>query len=476
MAVKTRDLQTQFLRQEQDRASDSAALRFGPRLCGELMKTLRMAELLPLDHPQLELAARDLVHLLHEALTHYKEEAFSLQLSERNVFLNGDLIKFDESQYPRSVYLRQLFEPLAVNVIELRAGLVHGEVLGLLYGLEAVRKKEAAALTAFSQPHLALSFSARSDLDEHVQRDEQREIIDLYAALLIKAALYFHQLTRVKAPSARHVKRLIQKLADKLDAHRDLLLGLLTMRLVRGQAFVHAVNSALYAMLIAHQIGLERSDRVRVGMTALTQDIHRLRDPLQDDVQLELGQPSHFDTNMTSVSMLSEMGAKDVLSALRLVTSYERGFPFNKPIPERWYTRTLTPHLLSRIIELASHYDVLTLGLGGDKPLQADKALQALMGSMGRHYDPELTKLFINVIGIFPVGAMVLLSTQQRALVIRSPALIQNKSAAHRPTVRLLDGSERILDLSADAHRAIRIVQLIEDEGLDHHPGAMLLF
>lgn len=476
MAVKTKLIQTQFLSEDQQRQADSAARQFGPRLCGEYMKVLRMSEMLPLDHPQTELTARALVHSLNEAFELYKEDSFSIQLSEKNIFLNGDLIRFDESQYQRSVFLRALFSGLSVNVIQMNKGIAYGEILAMLHAVDSVKHKKVLGLSAFSQPNLHLSLSPQTDLDVQVQLDEKRELVELYAALLIKCAMYFHQLARVKSPSAKHVKRLIQKVTDKLDEHRHIFVGLITLRLVRGQTFIHAVNTALYAMLIAHQISLDRSDIVRVGMTALTQDIHRMRNPMNDQAQIELGQDSHFQTNMTSVTMLSEMGAKDVLSALRLVTSYERGFPFSKPIPDEWYARELTPHLLSRIIEIANHYDVLTTGVGGEKAVASDKALQAIMGSMGRHYDPELTKLFINVMGIYPVGAMVLLSTNERAVVIRSPALIENKSVAHRPTVRLLDQSERILNLGADEHRSIRIVEIIDDAELDQHPGAMFLF
>lgn len=476
MAVKTKLIQTQFLQDGQQQQTDSAARQFGPRLCGELMRVLKMIDMLPLDHPQVELAARALVQSCDEGFERFQEESLSIQLSEKNIFLNGDLIRFDESQYARSLFLRELFLGLSVNIIAISKGVAYGEILAMLHAIHGVKQKTLLGLSAFSQPNLSLSFSPQADLDTQVQLDEKREIVELYAALVIKCAIYFHQLARVKSPSAKHVKRLIQKVTDKLDEHKHIFIGLVTMRIVRSQSFIHAVNTALYGMLVAHQLQLDRSDIVRVGMTALTQDIHRLRNPLEEETKIEQGKQSHFTTNMTSVTMLSEMGAKDVLSALRLVTSYERGFPFNKPIPQDWYAKQLSPHLLSRIIEIANHYDVLTTGVGGDHAIAADKALQAIMGSMGRHYDPELTKLFINIMGIYPVGALVLLSTNERAIVIRSPTLIENKSVAHRPTVRLLDGSERILNLSADEHRSIRIIEIVDDERLDEHPGAMLLF
>ena len=98
---------------------------------------------------------------------------------------------------------------------------------------------------------------------------------------------------------------------------------------------------------------------------------------------------------------------------------------------------------------------------------------------MGSHYDPMLTKLFINLVGVYPVGEIVLLSTGEQALVIRSPAIAEsqkNKSVAHRPTVRMLDGSERILDLSAEEHTSIRILKILDREEAKSQPGAFFFF
>ena len=476
MASKTRLLNnTSFLTEGQSRQADSAAFRFGAKYCGEWMKVLRVAALFPLEHPQVSLAASGMIHALDEAFDEYQEEQFALQVTERNVFLNGDLIRFDESQHSRGVFLRGVFSSISINIITCKQGIGSGEVLMFLKAYKDAKEEKRVGLGQFNQPHLIFELSKEDEHEDTVRLDEKRAIVEMYAGLLIKCAVYFHQLKRVVSPSAKHIKRLIQKITDQFDEHHNIFIGLIQLKVVKDQPFIHAINTALYAMLIAHQVGLGRTDIVRVGMSAITQDIHRFRNPMADEEQIELGEVSHFNTNMTSVTMLSEMGSQDVLSALRLVTSYERGFPYSQPLPRDWYMHEVSPHLLSRTIELANHYDMLNTGIGTDKQ-SADMALQTLMNNMGSFYDPELTKLFINVVGVFPVGSVVLLSTGEQALVIRSPNLVENKSVANRPTVRLLDGSERLLDLSVDEHRAIRIVQILDDDQVEEQPSAVFLF
>lgn len=465
-------------RQDQDK---NVLKIIGPQLVQELMRMLQQAQLFGPEHPQVRQLAESLCVWLHESMNRTREDQFSLQLTENNVFFNGHLMRFDEAGYARSMLLRALFLTYSVNQLTIDRGVTAGEWVALVAELKRAREKKNASLDHFSQPHLQLMAVSQRALDEHPVDDERREIIEIYAGLVIKCASYFQQLRTNPDASARFIKRLIQKAADKFVTHRHVFIGLINLKLIQQKDFVHAVNTAMYAMFIAQEVQLDRKELVRVGMTAITQDVHRVLQAarMEDLDPIELGQQSHFQTNMTSVTALSQMGASDVLSALRLVTSYERGFPYNKPLPEAWYKEKMRPHLLSRIVEIARHYDMLLQGLTGQKPLSPDLALQAMSEQMGRHYDPKLAKLFINLIGIYPVGEIVLLSSNEQALVVRSPSVVEaqsNKSVAHRPVVKLLDGSERLIDLGRPEHATLKIMHIVDPAEVAQRPGAFFFF
>ncbi|MEC9442500.1 MAG: hypothetical protein VYE40_15485 [Myxococcota bacterium] len=480
---QTRTLQsTSFLQDKQSGSDESMVRLVGPQFATEVVRLFKTADVFSPEHDQVRKAAGDVASWLNQQMLQFREDSISLQMTESNVFLNGQMIKFEEGHYARSILLRALFLPLSVNQIDVSAGVGAGEFVELLKLHRMVRNDPNLSLESFKQPHLAVQTVGHKELESMTDGDDRREVIELYAGLIIKCATYFHQLKRTSNASARFIKRLVQKIADRFDEQGHVFIGLINLKLVQSQNFVHAVNTALYSMFIAHEIKLDRIDLVRVAMTAITQDIHRLREQFVEEAEeeeLELGKRSHFRTNMTSVMMLSEMGATDLLSALRLVAGYERGFPYSRPLPQEWYKEEMRPHLLSRIIELARHYDVLTQGMEGQRGVKADMALQAISEQMGSHYDPMLTKLFINLVGVYPVGEIVLLSTGEQALVIRSPAIAEsqkNKSVAHRPTVRMLDGSERILDLSAEEHTSIRILKILDREEAKSQPGAFFFF
>jgi HD-GYP domain-containing protein (c-di-GMP phosphodiesterase class II) len=467
---------TEFLHDRDQVVDDHLVKVVGPAISTFLVRVIKASEMFSVDHNQVRVAAREFTDWLGEQFDRTREDAFTLQLTEKNFFINGQLLRLDARAFQRAVNIRKTFLQYDVNSVQIRRGIAPGEIVALVEALRQLRDGELASLALVDQPHLDLASVTEQDFDVP-DKDERRLIIELYAGLLVKCNVYFNRLKKGGTPSARHIKRLVQRITDELDDRGDVFIGLINLELIRGQDFVHAVNTCIYSMMLAHAIELSPVDIVRCGMTALSQNIERFLNP-EEEEQFEPGDEAHFQTNLSSMTTLSTIGAADVLSALRLVTSYERGFPFNKPLPRAWYRDELRPHLLSRIIEIARHYDVLTQGLEGVESRTPDRALQTLTAKMGAHYDPNLMRLFVNVVGIYPVGAVVELSTGDRALVIRSPALVdsQRLSNANRPTVKMLDGSGKVVDLGQSKHAGIRVQRIVEDDDVSDRPGAFFLF
>lgn len=468
---------TTFLQEREHRIDDTLVKNVGPAVTTFLVRVIKVAEMFSTEHNQVTVAAREFTEWVEKQLEEHKEEEISLQITDRNFFVNGHLLKLEARAYQRASEIRKTFSAYSINQITIRRGIGAAEIVALVQALKDVKSGALPTLELFHQPNLLLATVVEQEFDVP-DVDDRRELIEMYAGLLVKVQIYFSRLSRGATPTARHIKRIVQRIADELDERGDVFVGLINLRLIQSQDFVHATNTCIYSMILAHAIGLGPIDVVRCGMTALTQNLERLRDPNLEDHPFQPGDATHFQTNLTSVSALSAIGAGDVLSALRLVTSYERGFPFNKPLPTEWYREELKPHLLSRIIEIARHYDVLTQGLEGVQAKSPDRALQTLTAKMGSHYDPSLTRIFVNVIGVYPVGCVVELSTGDRAIVVRSPALVsdQRLSNANRPVLRMLDGSDRMMDLSLPKHAGVRVQRVVEDDEVKERPGAYFLF
>jgi len=84
--------------------------------------------------------------------------------------------------------------------------------------------------------------------------------------------------------------------------------------------------------------------------------------------------------------------------------------------------------LYSKIVSLADQYDAMTSARVYSRiPMSPDKALSIMMERAGTQLDPVLIKFFINMVGVFPVGTLVLLDTKELGLVYESDVVFMDR-------------------------------------------------
>ncbi|MEE8149392.1 MAG: hypothetical protein V3T75_02955, partial [candidate division Zixibacteria bacterium] len=121
-------------------------------------------------------------------------------------------------------------------------------------------------------------------------------------------------------------------------------------------------------------------------------------------------------------------------------------------------------NLFSKIIAIADSFDALTSGrIYVKKPIPPDEVLKKMHYQMAVKYDPFLLKIFTNIVGIYPAGSLVLLSTEELALI-----LTNNKDNPSKPCVKLLGDKEKLFeepvwaDLSLPEHAERNIVRMVD--------------
>jgi hypothetical protein len=89
---------------------------------------------------------------------------------------------------------------------------------------------------------------------------------------------------------------------------------------------------------------------------------------------------------------------------------------------------------------VADCFDAVTSKRSYRKPEERRQALSLLQAGAGRAFDPRVVRTFVRMVGIFPIGSLVQLSSGAVAMVVRN----HERLLAH-PTVRL------VLDAMANA-------------------------
>jgi HD-GYP domain-containing protein (c-di-GMP phosphodiesterase class II) len=104
-------------------------------------------------------------------------------------------------------------------------------------------------------------------------------------------------------------------------------------------------------------------------------------------------------------------------------------------------------HVAGRIIAIADCFDAMTTKrLYRHAAMRRDEALARMLAESGSKFDPVLLKLFINMIGAYPIGTVVRLRSGRLGLVKAVP---KDPRLCHRPVIAIIPDAS-----GKRAHRA----------------------
>jgi hypothetical protein len=106
--------------------------------------------------------------------------------------------------------------------------------------------------------------------------------------------------------------------------------------------------------------------------------------------------------------------------------------------------------LFSRIVTVADYYDAMTAyRIYQKEPITPDQALQFIVANAGNIFDPFVPKVFVQAMGLYPVGTIVELDTGDIGVVTRQNG---DHRLLHRPAVEVLHsgdgGGRELIDLA----------------------------
>ena len=201
------------------------------------------------------------------------------------------------------------------------------------------------------------------------------------------------------------------------------LIGLTTIRCHDEYTYNHSVNVCILSLAIGQRIGLSKQKLCELGMAALFHDIGKSEIPLAI-----LNKSTEFSREeweimqqhpLLGVKKLMKLKGLDALSARIITGAFEHHLYCDfSGYPRLPYKRL---SLFGRIISIADCYDGVTSSRVYSRvPHAPDKALRFMMSRAGKIYDPILMKLFINCIGIYPIGTLLLLDSQELCVVMEN--------------------------------------------------------
>jgi HD-GYP domain-containing protein (c-di-GMP phosphodiesterase class II) len=246
-----------------------------------------------------------------------------------------------------------------------------------------------------------------------------------------------------KLLNVRKAKRLMQNAVNAVLQDESTLLGLANIKNYDEYTFNHSVNVAIYAIAIGERIGIPHKYLSHLGMAGLFHDVGKLGIP--KEILNKNGKLSpeewtvirfHPIIGAETVMRMKEWGE---LSTRLINATFEHHLRYDLTgYPKLTRKRKLT--LFGRIIAIADFYDALVRPRVYNRfPYVSEKILGAMLERSGKDFDPALVKVFVNMIGIFPLGTLVLLNTNEIGIVTQ---IQEDVDLIDRPKVCLIHYSE----------------------------------
>ena len=218
------------------------------------------------------------------------------------------------------------------------------------------------------------------------------------------------------------------EMAPVMDAVEDLIeqsmnsagasLLLSTVKSHDEYTFYHSVNTCLMAVATGHYFGLTRKELIPIGAGALLHDIGKVSVSPQI-----LNYPGRLDREQwKEITMHPQDGAQAILAAggpgheIAATIALEHHARFDGLGYPRLSTST-QPHLFSRLVAVSDVYDAITTRRAYRRAETPHRALQLLLQGAGGAFDPDIVKLFISLMGIFPPGSILRLLTGELVVI-----------------------------------------------------------
>jgi putative nucleotidyltransferase with HDIG domain len=389
---------------------------------------VRAAQLYAPDHP---LVARNMAALVSGLSTlHQQHPSIAVGI------VGGELVVADTPMHKVSGTMTELIRKLKDSKVERIAferGVTQAELVALMQHLSRLGGKGGFERD-LSSAHVRVG---RLTIEDDSRKDgiasDIAAIKRMYSNAVAAAEVAWESAATEGMPDVPAALQTVEGLAEAVTQNRTALMALTAMRSYDNYTFTHMVNVSILAMAQARALGIDGRLLREFGMSALMHDIGKVRTPKEI-----LNKPERLTDDEFVIMRRHVVDGAEILRrtpempVLAPVVAFEHhlrldgsGYPFS--------VQRDSLNLGSMLCAIADVYDAMRSQRTYQQAYPTDRILAVLKMNEGAQMDQHLVRRFIQLLGIYPPGNLVKLSTGEVAVVLRVHA-----PDPHRPRVRVL--------------------------------------
>jgi HD-GYP domain-containing protein (c-di-GMP phosphodiesterase class II) len=428
-----------------DSAAGAWIKRRGREFVISLYGTLRAIKLYPVEHNAVQKNLAELAQLSREVIEHENELEF--RVAGEFLFVNSTRLRLDLSNYATFGYLLRVLRNSGVGALRIHKDVGVRDWLVLLSLLDAPTQLPADERFVEITDHLAktdiheIEVFPPGEGDDRDFTEEVRQAANrTYNQSVAVTRDVINSVRMGRTPSIRKIKRVVQGIVDQILNEETSLLGLTAIRDYDEYTFTHSVNVCIFAVALGRRLGLTKVQLFDLGLAALMHDIGKSRVPLgflHKTEQLSEDEWRRIAAHpwLGVLTLFQMRGQQEDVSYRAMTVAYEHHMRADMS----GYPRTIRPRTMSmtsRIVAVVDGYDAATTRrVYQTTPHTPAAVLQEMRDNPKRGMDPIVVKGFINLLGIYPVGTLVVLDTFELAVVV---AANPKQEALSRPLVRIV--------------------------------------
>ena len=411
---------------------------------------VRAAQLYAPDHP---LLARNVEGLI-AALKSLHQQAPSVAVG----IVGQDLVVADTPMAKTSAGMTELIKRLRDHKIERIAferGITIDEANSFIHAVAALGGRGDTPGRALHAQHIRVGRITAEEQRSGGVAGDMAAIRRLYSSAVQAAQTAWESAEAEGKPDLPAALQTVDGLAEAVTQNRTALMALTAMHTYDNYTFTHMVNVSILTMGQARALGIDGRLLREFGLSALMHDIGKVRTPKEI-----LNKPDKLTDEEFTVMRKHTVDGAEILRRtpempiLAPVVAFEHhlridssGYPFGVKRPDL--------NVATMLCSISDVYDAMRSQRAYQQAFPTDRILAVLKRNDGTQFDQHLVRRFVQLLGIYPPGNLVKLTSNEIAVVLKVHA-----PDPYRPKVRVLfDESGARLDLpfernlfDSDAH------------------------
>jgi HD-GYP domain-containing protein (c-di-GMP phosphodiesterase class II) len=428
-----------------DIGGDPYIRRMGRSFIIALYGATRAIRLYPVENEAVKKALDDLNGVTSEILT--REGEFELRVTSEFIFINQTRLRLDLDNYASFTQILSVFRAAGVGVARVMPGVWPKDWLVFLSAIQAASSESAEdrfvdvveRLSTAGVTLIEVGPPSGVDDDGDFRERAKEAAKRTYSQSVAATKDVINSVRMGRGVNLKKIKRVVQGIVDQILNEETSLLGLTTIRDYDEYTFTHSVNVCIFSVALGRRLGLGKRQLYDLGLAALFHDVGKSRVPLT-----VLNKVEQLDDNdwryiaahpWLGLLTLFQLRGQQELPYRAMTVAYEHhmkcdltGYPKN--------VRPRALSIFSKIVAVADGFDAATSRRSYQTdPLSPAAVLAGMRDNPRRGFDSVVVKAFINLLGVYPVGTLVVLDTFELAIV---HSVNPNPEVISRPIVRIV--------------------------------------